>query len=168
MSSGTSDSNKPSNKGSDLIVEADVGPETSEFRPEQSQSINEVVATITTGSLGKEQAQGWLIARRKVENFRPLPWFLWRLSLSVFSKAVGAAEINEGMVLGLRRLLFAAASDPVLGVGTKVNSVKKSLSILPADVVAAVSIVHSICRRMNSYGHESIWKPILDDFLNNY
>lgn len=151
--------------GADLIVEADVGPEVSEFRPEQAQTLTAVVQGITTASGNQDLAKSWLIAQRKVEVFRPLPWFLWRLSLSVFSKPIGSEEINEGMILGLRRLLFAAASDPILGVGAKVNSVKKALSILPGDVIAAISIVHSVCRRLKTFGNDSIWHPILDDAL---
>lgn len=150
--------------GADLLAEGDVGPESKDFSPEQSSSINAVVEVITSGA-DKSLAQGWIIAKKRIENFRPLPWFLWRLSLSVFSKPVGKTKINEGMILGLRRLMFAAASDPVLGTGSKINSVKKAITILPADVIAAVSIVHSVCRRLNVQNNNTIWKQFLDEAL---
>lgn len=150
--------------GADLIVEADVGPETTDFRPQQEQSLSQVVETVTSFQPTGDN-KSWIIARKKIEQFRPLPWFLWRLSLSIFSKPVGAEEINEGMLLGLRRLLFAAASDPVMGAGGKVNSVKKALTILSPDVVGAVSILHSVCRRMRTFHHESLWRPLFDEAL---
>lgn len=166
-------SNAVTNRTPELIIEGDALqlPDADELKsqstPEQSEMLNEVlrVAGTTAFADNADSEKAWQIARRKVERFKPLPWFLWRLSRSVFSKPVGAEEINEGMLLGLRRLVFAAASDPVLGSGSKINNLKKALEVLSPDTIAAVAIIHSVCKRLAAHGHETIWKSILDDAL---
>lgn len=112
-----------------------------------------------------EFAESWENARGVVTDFRPVPWFIWRLSNFVLGQPGHVNEVTEGFVLGLRRLLFAAASDPVLGRDDKINDVKKALRILPSDVVAAVSVIHAVCRRLASRQFERIWRSILDDAL---
>lgn len=69
------------------------------------------------------------------------------------------------MVLGLRRLLFAAASDPLIGEGRKVNDMRKAMSILSSDVIAALGVIHAISKRLATRQFERIWRPILDDAL---
>lgn len=117
-------------------------------------------------SLGiPKEAATWDKAKEIVSEFKPVPWFIWRLSNYVFSKPGQTNPINEGLVLGLRRLLFAAASDDVLGTGEKVNDVRKALKILPSDVAAATAVIHSICRRFRGRPFERIWAPIVDDAI---
>ena len=121
------------------------------------------LGTIT--AIDVDQTASWKTARGVVEGFRPVPWFIWRLSNFVFGRPGTVPVISEGMVFGMRRLLFAAASDDVLGGGEKVSSVRKALEILSADVVGAVSVIHAICRRLHSCQFERIWHPILEDAL---
>lgn len=154
-----------SSKPGDLLAEGDVGPESAEFKPEQSAQLKAAEALVAGQSVDEGSRQSWLNARKKIEQFRPVPWFIWRLSLSAFSS--NQKSLSEGMVLGLRRLLFAAASDPLLGVGAKVNTTKKALSVLQPQTVAAVAIIHSVCRRLKSFPHERIWKPLVDEALVN-
>jgi hypothetical protein len=159
----------PTAVGTDLIVEIDAlsAPDSKsaveEAKPAQVSSLNEVL----NSEIVADAKSAWQLARNKVEKFKPLPWFIWRLSNSVFTKTSGQEEINEGMLLGLRRLVFAAASDPVLGTGSKVNILKKALTILRPDVIAAVAILHCICKRLPHFGNQRVWQTMLDDGLIN-
>ncbi len=111
------------------------------------------------------QTQGWRHAREVIDNFRPVPWFIWRISNYVLRVPGKTNKLSEGFVMGLRRLLFAAASDKILGTGTKVNDLRKALSIVPHDAVAAVSVIHGVSRRLANHDFERIWRPILEDAI---
>lgn len=110
-------------------------------------------------------APAWTRARIIVEKLQPLPLFIWRLNNIVLGKPGLIGTVSDGMVFGLRRLMFAAASDDILGVGRKVNSVPKALEILPADVVAAISVLYAVCKKLANHPQERIWRPILEDAI---
>lgn len=111
------------------------------------------------------QARSWIRAGEVVAQFQPVPWFIWRISNYVLGRPGHVNKVSESMVLGLRRLIFAAASDEILGTGEKVNNMRKALEIVPADVIAAVSVIHAMCRRLATRQFDRIWRPILDDAL---
>jgi len=116
------------------------------------------------GSLG--QAATWQRARQIVEEFRPVPWFIWRISNFVFGTSGQIRPIPQGLVFGMRRLLFAAASDPLLGGAARVSDVAAALRVLKPDVIAAVSVMHALCRKLASRPLDRYWRPILDEALN--
>ncbi|MDC0357633.1 hypothetical protein OAO01_02375 [Oligoflexia bacterium] len=152
----------------DLVSEPEVSPDTDDFERQLQKTLKETEEAVlqnTKVELTPDQAKSWQSARTIINDFRPVPWFIWRLSNFVFSKPGQEAEISEGLVFGLRRLMFAVASDQVLGAGTKINNVRKALQVVPCDVVAAVSVIHAVCRRLSSKAHDRIWRPILDDAL---
>lgn len=151
----------------ELVVEPETPPaETDSFAQELERTLRETEQAVI-GLEGSEsdavQGKSWQKARALVAEFRPVPLFIWRLSNFVLGKPGVINKASEGLVFGLRRLLFAAASDPVLGVGRKVNDVRSALDVLPADVVAACAVIHAISRRLPSKQFERIWRPILDD-----
>ena len=111
------------------------------------------------------EAASWQRARQIVEELRPVPWFIWRLSNFVLGTSGVIHNVPEGLVFGLRRLLFAAASDPIIGTGQKVDQVPKALKVLAPDVVAAVGVMHAMCRKLASKHLDRMWRPILDDAL---
>jgi len=156
-----------SEDAADLVVEPQAEGAADSFTQELERSLSETEqqALLIAGARGGDQAASWAKARAVVKQFRPVPWFIWRLSNYVFGKAGQIREIQEGLVLGLRKLLFATASDPFLGVGRKVNNLREALSVLPADLIAAVAVIHAVCRRLATYQFERIWRPILDDAI---
>lgn len=107
----------------------------------------------------------WDRAKTIVESFQPVPWFIWRLSNFVFGAHGRPNKVSEGLVLGLRRLLFAAASDGILGKGEKVNNTREALKVLRSDVIAAISVIHGVSRKLHSKRFERAWQPILDDAI---
>ncbi|MBX7145595.1 MAG: hypothetical protein K1X79_14180 [Oligoflexia bacterium] len=151
----------------DLVVEPDKTPEADSFTVELEKTLKETESAVLRISEAADalQAQSWHKARGIVESFKPVPWFIWRLSNFVLGNPGPARKATEGLVFGLRRLLFAAASDPLLGTGNKVNGVHQALEVLKPDVLAAVAVIHAICRRLSSQQHERIWRPILDDAM---
>jgi len=153
----------------DLVVEPDQAADPQDnFAAKLEQTLRETeqaVLTLSAAGLDATQAKSWEKARNIVEAFSPVPWFIWRLSNFVFGHSDSIPAISEGMVFGLRRLLFASASDSVIGVGQKVNDVKKALTILSPDVIAAVAVIHAVCRKLASKPFDRIWRPILDDAL---
>ena len=110
-------------------------------------------------------SKSWAKARKIVEDFKPVPWFIWRLSNYVLGSAGQTKTVTDGALIGLRRLVFAAASDSFLGAGKKVNSIHRAIDILSPDVIAAVAVVHGVCRRLATCQFERIWRPILDDAI---
>lgn len=152
----------------DLIVE----PKSREGRESFTQDLTEALrqtekelANLQAAAQGAKQSEAWSRAMTVVQQFHPVPWFIWRLSNFAIGKPGTVNKVSEALVLGLRRLLFAAASDPALGVGRKVNSNREALEILSSDVIAAISIIHAVSRRLLSRPFERIWRPILDDAL---
>lgn len=109
--------------------------------------------------------KSWLCARDLVQDFQPVPWVIWKLSKYAIGTNEKINKLFEPSVLGLRRLLFAAASDRVLGAGEKIADVRAALEVLPSDVVAAVAVLHGLCRRLHSFPNERFWKPVLEDAL---
>lgn len=150
-----------------LVVEPESSTEADQFARELEKTLQETEQAVL--ALGGEQdqlvAQSWQKSRQLVADFRPVPWFIWRLSNFVLGAPGHISKASEGLVFGLRRLLFAAASDSIIGAGQKVNNVHQALDILKPDVVAAVAVIHAICRRLATKDFERIWKPILDDAL---
>ena len=151
----------------DLVVEADVPDEDAAFQNKLEETLKQAeqdVVDFQSDGHSEVDAESWQRAREIVGRFRPVPGFIWRLSYYVLSKPPGQSpEIGDGMVFGMRRLLYAAASDPLLGSGDKINSVHAALSALQSDTVAAITVVHAVCRRLRTAQFERIWRPILDD-----
>ncbi len=150
-----------------LVIEADAGAPAEEFAAQLSKTLAETESEViaATGKNSEGGVESWHRARVIVEQFKPAPWFIWRLSNFVFSNSAQVGVLPQGFMLGLRRLLFAAASDSILGVGGKVNNVHKALKILRAEVIGAISVIHSISRKLQGGQHERIWRPILDDAI---
>lgn len=158
----------PKSELSGLVVETDAGSGKDNFSQEVEKELqNTELALIDKRNItsNPQEARSWKVARETVEKFQPVPWFIWRLSNYVLGTPGQIHNINEGFVLGLRRLLFATASDPVLGSGAKVNDVKEAIKILSPDVIAAVSVIHATCRRLAGKKFDRIWRPILDDAI---
>ncbi len=157
---------------SGLVEESDVPSETPTGGDSFDRQLEETLRETEEAVLGlqemsadPDQAKSWAIAGDIVKRFRPVPWFIWRLSNFVLGRPGAIGEVSEGLVFGLRRLMFALASDQTLGEGEKVKSVRKAIQIVPSDVIASASVIHAICRRLASKEHERIWKPILDDAI---
>ncbi|MCI5064844.1 hypothetical protein MRY87_03865 [bacterium] len=117
------------------------------------------------GAHGPDFVEGWGRAASIVKEFRPVPWFMWRISNYVLGRSGSTGDVSEGLVYGLRRLLFGLASDPIIGTGEKVTSVRKAIQVVSPDVIAAVSVIHAVCRRLATHENERIWKPVLDEAL---
>lgn len=154
-----------------LVEESDV-PSSDEATDNFDLQLEKTLKETEEAVLGLEQVSSdpdasklWTVATEVIKDFKPVPWFIWRLSNYSLGRSGHIGEVSEGLVFGLRRLMFAVASDRVLGCGEKVNSVRKALQIVPSDVIAAASVIHAICRKLASREHERIWKPILDDAL---
>ncbi len=152
----------------DLVIEPEVGPAADAFSVELEKTLNETqheVVQLTAAEADPSGENSWTVARSTVERFQPVPWFIWRLTNFVLGRPGTINRVSDGLVLGLRRLLFAAASDSTLGIGEKVNDVRRALQVLPSDVVAATAVIHAVCRRLGSRQFERIWRPILEDAL---
>ncbi|MCB0335326.1 MAG: hypothetical protein KDD62_03450, partial [Bdellovibrionales bacterium] len=109
--------------------------------------------------------QTWSAARRFVEEFKPVPFFIWRLSNFVLGQPGKINQLSEGLVFGMKKIVLAAARDEFLGSGRIINKVRDALYIVPSDIIAAVTVMHAICRRLGSKPFERIWGPILDDAI---
>jgi hypothetical protein len=159
---------KKKKSSADLVVEPEAqASEADSFAKELTQTLRETEQAVRSLEMESDElvAKSWERARSVIEEFKPVPWFIWRLSNYVLGTSGQINKASEGLVFGLRRLLFAAASDSVLGVGEKVNSVHRALAVLEPDVLAASAVIHAVCRRLSTRQFERIWRPILDDAL---
>lgn len=149
-----------------LILEVKDDSAEDSYQRELGQALSETEQAVTqigSASIDLSKGRSWSSARAVVENFRPVPWFVWRLNNFVLGKPGQVAQVSEGLVLGLRRLLFAAAGDEALGSGKKTSNLREALRVIRPDVVAALSVIHAICRRLANTHLERVWKPIVDD-----
>ena len=112
-----------------------------------------------------ELSQSWDIARDIVQAFDPVPWFVRRLSQISLAKEQIGKPVPSGAVVGLDKLLCRAAADPVLGNGHTTPQASSARATLKADEFAAVAIVHSICRRLQTSKFQKMWNPLLDQAL---
>ena len=157
----TSDKKKSELGG--LVVESDVKEDKNNFTQEIEDTLKITEQAVIDQLKNPAESASWATARSVVAKFQPVPWFIWRISNFVLGTPGQVHQVNEGFVLGLRRLIFATASDPYLGSGEKVNDVKKALKIVAHDVIAAAAVIHAICRRLATKEFERIWRPILED-----
>ena len=149
-----------------LTFEPSQNGEKDQYTVEVKKVLSETQDELKQANLvDPSKMKGWNKAGDVVENFQPVPWFIWRLSNFVFGRNGRPNKVSEGLVLGLRRLLFAAASDKVLGSGQKVNNMREALKFVRSDVVAAVSVIHGISRKLHAGKFEKVWRPILDDAI---
>lgn len=151
-----------------LIVEPQHDAEADRFDVEveaKLRATEERVLGLAGRSVEASQREALEMAHDIVFNFKPVPWFIWRLANFVLGGAGESPAVSEGLIFGMRRLLFAAASDPLLGKGEKINNVRTALQIVSSDVIAAASVIHSICRRLTSRPLDRIWRPVLDEAL---
>jgi len=152
--------------GAELVVAPVSDGEQDKFTEQLEQTLQETERALLDSIPGQGNLiESWQIARAVVARFRPVPWFIWRLSNYSFGKSGPTRPISEGFVLGLRRLLFAAASDEVLGAGEKINNVRKALKVLSPDVLTAVAVIHAISRRLATKDFGRIWRSVLDEAI---
>jgi hypothetical protein len=153
-------------RGRGLIVEPELSADAEELKSQFEDSLIQSQQDLVSvcGKISQDETASWQLASELITNFQPVPWFIWRLTNFVFSPGV-KRDLPEGFVLGLRRLLFATASDELFGSGEKVNSLKESLKILSPEMVGSVSAIHSVCRKLSSKSLERFWRPALDEAL---
>jgi hypothetical protein len=148
-----------------LIVEPEAGREAEALKERIDNSIDSARNDLLSSCSSYANEDNLIVASDIIRQFKPVPWFIWRLTNYVFSQNSGRKDLPEGFVLGLRRLLFAAASDPALGSGEKVNSLRIALETLAPCTIAAITAIHGICRKLVASEHERLWRPVLDDAL---
>ncbi len=153
-------------RGRGLIVEPESSADAEELKSQLEDSYQQTRQDLISvcGKVSEQETTSLNLAAEIVTSFKPVPWFIWRLTNFVFSPGA-KRDLPEGFVLGLRRLLFATASDELFGSGEKVNSLKQSLQILSPEMVGSVSAIHAICRKLSSKGLERFWRPALDEAL---
>lgn len=110
-----------------------------------------------------DNPRSWQLSRELVLKFQPVPWFIWRLSNFVFNTKGKPNSASEGLVLGLKKLILSSAKDSVLGKGGNITDTRQALKEVSSDVLASVSVIHSISRKLSTYPFDKAWRPILDD-----
>lgn len=110
-----------------------------------------------------DKSRSWQLSKELVLKFQPVPWFIWRLSNYVFNTKGKPNTASEGLVLGLKRLILSTAKDSVLGKGGNIADSRQALKAVSSDVLAAVSVIHTISRKLSTYQFDKAWRPILDD-----
>ena len=125
-----------SQRGRGLIVEPESSSDAEELNTRINDSLEQSRQDLIAvcGKVSEKETASWQLASEIVTNFKSVPWFIWRLTNFVFATGV-KRDLPEGFVLGLRRLLFATASDELFGSGEKVNSLKESLKILSPEIL---------------------------------
>lgn len=139
--------------------------EEAQFAAEMSDALVSTERDAVAFTTSFDRSRSWQLSRELILNFQPVPWFIWRVSNFVFSAKGKPNPISEGLLLGLKRIVLAAANDKVLGKGSNVTDIRQAIRDLPSDVIAAVSVIHSISRKIASCPFDRAWRPILDDAI---
>lgn len=151
------------------MAEENGPPKQGDFEKQLEKTVRETeeaVLGIQDVSTNPKLAKSWSRTADLVADFQPAPWFIWRLVNFVLGRSEQTATVAEGLVFGLRRMLFAAAADPQFGNGEKATSVRKALKVVDSDVIAATALILAVSRRLSAKKElERIWRPILDDAL---
>ncbi len=134
------------------------------------QSIKEELSTFEGAALSNissaDNRVNWTNSRQTVETFNPVPWYIWRLVNFAIGGAGEIRSYDHGMVFALKRLLLRAAQDPeVTGMTEECRNTREAVSRLAPDVFAAISIVHSIAKKIRGKKFDRISKPILEEAI---
>jgi hypothetical protein len=112
-----------------------------------------------------DSADTLLNARRIVLEFQPAPQFIWRVVNFCLARPGRVNKLNDGQLFGLKTLLLNLGADPVLGKSGSPRNIRDVAESVPSDVIAAVSAIHAVCRKLKSRDFHAVWGPILDDAL---
>ena len=74
-------------------------------------------------------------------------------------------SLEPGFLTSHRRLLFAIASDQVLGSGDRVSNLAQATEIISSDLVAAIAQSYSVRKLLACGSHERIWRPVYEEAL---
>jgi hypothetical protein len=136
-----------------------------QFEQHVATSLEETEREVTEQVAAIDQRKSWANARLLVTDFRPVPYFIWRVANYALGTSGKINTISDGMLFGLKKIVMAASQDKLLGGGKKVHSVRGAIDVCQSDVIAAVCVIHAVTRRLKTYSHERIWRPMLDDAL---
>jgi hypothetical protein len=112
-----------------------------------------------------DSANTLLNARRTVLEFQPAPQFIWRVVNYCLGRGGRINKLDDGLLFGLKTLLLNLSADPILGKGGTPKNIREVTESVPSDVIAAVSAIHAVCRKLKSRDFHAVWGPILDDAL---
>lgn len=171
--------NHPKNKG-----KTGPGGRGPELTPDEEQfkqqlgaeldlTARELSSQASTQSAQRElRLKSWEVANHLVQDFRPVPWIVWKLIRSVLGKPGRVGEILPVAFDAVDKLVYQAARDKTLGkaLGDEASEagnlpLTKVIGAIGGDVAVAVCFIHCCCRRVALRLHERVWKPILDDAL---
>lgn len=108
------------------------------------------------------EATSWERAVSIVKNCQPIPWYLRDLGAAV---AQEVTELPQDLLIPFRRLLFAAASDGVLGDDRRVNTLSDACTVLTSDRIWSISLIHSAVQGILAYPHQRFWRQFLEEAL---
>jgi hypothetical protein len=105
-------------------------------------------------------------AREIVKSVRPVPQIIWRICSFTVGRPNNINHLSDGMLFGLKRLVMAIGGDETLGSRLgKLSSVREVVETVPSDVVAAATVMHAACRRLQTKDLRAVWGPVLDDAI---
>jgi len=119
----------------------------------------------SAGVVPKERNTSFDAAKQIIQELEPIPWFVWRLSNYVLGKSGRPIKAGQGLVLGLNKLLLAAAADRVLGTADPIKTAREAHKVLRSDVIVAASIIQAVSKRLKTKNNELLWSPLLEEAL---
>ena len=130
------------------------------------KDLRQVQESVVRGVTSQENRIYWDRARLTVEGFRPIPWYIWRLSNFTLGKEGEIRTFGYGMVFALDKLIHLVGSDPEMcGSREKIDNPQEVIQSAKPDVFAAAAIIHSVCQRFKDRQFKRIWRPILEEAI---
>jgi hypothetical protein len=123
------------------------------------------IRALAVGSLSPSHEESLVVAKRIVQEFQPVPQFIWRIAHFTMGRAGRVNKLSDGNLFGLKKLVLAIGKDKVLGKTTPMLTTRAVLDSVSSDVIAAVSVIHAIGRKLQNREFQAVWGPILDDAL---
>ena len=140
---------------------------------ELGQELDEATRLLSDSPTARE-AQAWKLARDIVECVRPVPVVMRNFIRPVYGRSDTLGNVSPYAFLPVSGLLKKAVMDTsfsderrIVAPGVEESSLTLSvcLEVLGFDVAAALALVHSVCRRINTTLPPRVSRALIDDAL---
>ncbi len=142
-----------------------------EYERHVDEELREATEAFGSEEPGRSIGESWKFASQIVQNFKPVPWVVWRIVRGVYGRVGRLNGIGAGAYISLDRLIYRALKDPSLG-GQYANDsdhhdvmLDEAIDALGDDVAAAVCLVHAVCRRIQNSLADKVAAPLIEDAL---
>ncbi|MCB0345741.1 MAG: hypothetical protein KDD66_11535 [Bdellovibrionales bacterium] len=157
-----------SGSGSQSVVDF---KDEAEYERHVGEEIREASEALGQDGRDREIGQSWKFASKIIQEFKPVPWVIWRIVRGVYGRVGRLNSIGAGAYISIDRLIYRALKDPTLGGEYSNDSdhqdvpLDEAIDALGDDVSAAVCLVHAVSRRIQNSLADKVSAPLIEDAM---